>query len=183
MTDFSRLQQVKRRFFAMRNGVIADTYRRAGSPFRIIFGLNIPQICEIADEFSPDSELAAELWANSTTRESMLLAPMLLSPESLSREQALKMIQESPSAETTDILCHKLLRHTPFSFELALENADAQCTVLCRYAALRLLWHHLGHHKEIIKQIAEEEISRQHPLTQLPASQIIQEIEFLDEAK
>lgn len=62
MSDFSRLQHVKRRFFAMRNGVIADTYRRAGSPFRIIFGLNLPQITEIAAEFAPDSELAAELW-------------------------------------------------------------------------------------------------------------------------
>ena len=50
MSDFNPLQNIKRRFFALRNGVIADTLRRAGSPFKIIFGLNLPQLAEIAAE-------------------------------------------------------------------------------------------------------------------------------------
>ena len=35
----NEMQIVKRHFFAMRNGIIADTLRRAGSPYHIIFGL------------------------------------------------------------------------------------------------------------------------------------------------
>lgn len=64
MTEFSKMQRLKRRFFAMRNGITADALRRVGQPFRVIFGLNMPQLREIAGEFGPDEELARELWAN-----------------------------------------------------------------------------------------------------------------------
>ena len=30
MTEFNRFQQIKRNFFAMRNGIVADTIRRGG---------------------------------------------------------------------------------------------------------------------------------------------------------
>lgn len=179
MTTFSRLQQVKRRFFAMRNGVIADTYRRAGSPFRIIFGLNLPQIVEIAAEFGPDAELAAALWANTSTRESMLLAPMLLRPEDITTEDAFKMIDGCPSAETVDILCHRLIRKAPFAFTVAVTAADAGLSPLTRYAALRLLWHQLQAHPEECRRIAENELLRNEPLTTLPAHQIIDELDFM----
>lgn len=179
MTTFSRLQQVKRRFFAMRNGVIADTYRRAGSPFRIIFGLILPQIVEIADEFGPDAELAAALWANTSTRESMLLAPMLLNPDDITADDAMKMINECPSAETVDILCHRLLRHTPFAFNLAVRAAGATDAPLTRYAALRLLWHQLLSHPEECRKIAVDELMRNDPVTSQPARQIIDELNFI----
>ncbi len=64
------MQQIKRRFFAMRNGVVADMLRRAGSPFHIIFGLNLPQIVEIASEI-PETQreaMADALWQNRSTR-------------------------------------------------------------------------------------------------------------------
>ncbi len=181
MTTFSRLQEVKRRFFAMRNGVIADTYRRAGSPFKIIFGLNLPQIVEIAGEFGPDTELATALWANNSTRESMLLAPMLLLPDEITADDALKMINECPSAETVDILCHRLLRHTPFAFNLAAKAAGATDEPLTRYAALRLLWHQLISHPDECRKIAADELMRNDPLTSLPAHQIIDELDFMAE--
>ena len=181
MTAFSRLQQVKRRFFAMRNGVIADTYRRAGSPHRIIFGLNLPQIVEIAAEFGPDSELAAELWANTTTRESMLLAPMLMRAEDITISRALEMISQCPGAETADILCHRLLRHTSFAYSLAEAACKASQPAMCRYAGLRLLWHQLSIHPDEIRKIALEEIDRNEPLTLQPARQIIDELDFMSE--
>lgn len=105
----------------MRNGIVADTLRRAGSPFRIIFGLNLPQIVEIAAETGYNRELAESLWANSTTRESMLLAPMLVNPATFSREDARRWISTIPTAEVADIFCHRLLRHTEFGWELAEE--------------------------------------------------------------
>ena len=58
-TSFNEMQTVKRHFFALRNGVIADALRRAGSPFRIIFGLNLPQIAEIAMK-TPHSRASVE---------------------------------------------------------------------------------------------------------------------------
>ena len=50
-STFNTMQTLKRRFFAMRNGLLADQMRRAGSNFRIIFGLNIIQLNEIAADY------------------------------------------------------------------------------------------------------------------------------------
>ncbi len=77
MPEYNRMQIIKRRFFAMRNGIIADTLRKAGLEYKIIFGLNLPQITEIAAEQPHEADLAEELWADRRTRESLMLAPML----------------------------------------------------------------------------------------------------------
>ena len=122
---YSPMQTVKRGFFAMRNGVIADTLRKGGSPFRIIFGLNLPQIVDIAAQTGTNPSLAEDLWHNTTTRESMLLAPMLVAPDAFSKADALRWIADIPTAEVADVLCHRLLRHLPFAWELAEELCDA----------------------------------------------------------
>lgn len=181
-TEFNTMQQIKRRFFAMRNGLIADTLRRGGSPFKIIFGLNIPQIAEIADEFGKDILLARRLWKNNTTRESMLIAPMMMPADLLTKADAIKMVGESPSAEITDSLCHKLLRHLPFSLELASDLANDTDNDMARYAAMRLLWHHIQSAPDIAEQLAHKELSTGCSMTRQPAAQILDEIEFMKEA-
>lgn len=179
-SGYNTMQLVKRRLFAMRNGLIADTLRKAGSPFKIIFGLNIPQIKEIADEFGKDKTLADKLWENRTTRESMLLAPMMMYPEDITSARAIEMVKESPSAEITDSLCHKLLRQLPYSFDLAVQLSD-ETDEMSRYAAIRLLWHHISSHTEIVKSIAEKEYNHNCRMTKIAAQQLIEEIQFLYE--
>lgn len=178
-TEFNIMQQIKRRFFAMRNGLVADTLRRAGSPFKIIFGLNIPQITEIANEFGKDSILAHRLWQNKTTRESMLIAPMMMTTDNITMDDGLRMVLESPSSEIIDSLCHKLLRHLPFSLDLAMTLSESD-NDMARYASMRILWHHISTSTETVRKIAEAELSRNCGLTRQPASQIISEIEFME---
>lgn len=180
MSEFNDMQSIKRRFFAMRNGVVADTLRRGGSPFKIIFGLVLPQLDEIARSIGYDNNLAHRLWANSTTRESMLIAPMLIDPDKFSMDDAIEWASQSPSAEVTDILVHKLLRRLPYSFELASRLA-ADNNDMLRYAAMRMLWHHINEHTEETETLARKELSRDCPLTRQPASQILDEISFLKE--
>lgn len=132
------MQAVKRHFFAMRNGIIADTLRQAGSPFRFIFGLNIPQLAETAEMTGKNRDLAEELWANSTTRESMLLAPMLMPADSFSMDDALRWTSAIPAPEIADVLCHRLLRHLSYAPELAEElTSDPTDDMRC-YTAGRL---------------------------------------------
>ena len=180
MDQFNEMQTLKRRFFAMRNGVIADTMRKAGSPFKIVFGLVLPQIEEIAAEIGYNVGLARDLWNNRTTRESMLIAPMLIDPSNIAFEDAIKWTDDIPSTEVADILVHKLLRKIPDSYNLALKLAESEDEKQ-RYCAMRLLWHHLSTHTDNIKSLAETEIKRNSSLTFQPARQIIEEIEFLSE--
>lgn len=135
---FGRMQQVKRHMFAMRNGVISDTMRKAGSTFKVIFGLNLPQIIEMAQVFGPDPELARELWANTATRESMLLAPMLIPAADFGEAEARQWIETVPCIEVADILCHRLLRHTPYAQTLATDLC-LHATGLRQYTGLRLM--------------------------------------------
>ncbi len=173
------MQTVKRRFFAMRNGVIADTLRRAGSPFSIIFGLNLPQIVEIAAEVPAEDApaLAEALWQNRTTRESMLAAPMLMRRDAID-EAAERLLRESPCAEVTDVLCHRLLRHLPFAADLA-RRLSADPDPMVRYGALRLMFNLVAlHHAEAAKMARAEQL-RQCPQTLPIASALLDEATWL----
>lgn len=119
----------------MRNGVIADVLRKAGSPYHIIFGLNLPQLTEIAAGTPHSVELADALHANSSTRCSRLMAPMIYPPEEMTPEKALAWMADCLCAEEADILCHRLLRRLPFAAELVEKALDAGTV----YPALRLL--------------------------------------------
>ena len=175
------MQSVKREFFALRNGVIADVMRRAGSPFRIIFGLNLPQLVEIAGRFGPDAELARLLWENRATRCSMLLAPMLIPKETVAESDALRLVEESPDTEVIDVLCHRLLRHLDFAPALVGILADNERD-LSRYAALRLALNLLNMGKAdpaALRLLAESELSRTAALTAPVSRQLLDEISFL----
>lgn len=142
-TSFNEMQTIKRHFFAMRNGVIADVLRKAGSPHRIIFGLNLPQIAEIAASTPHSRELAERLWANTTTRESMLIAPMLVEPAEFTEADARRWLETAPSHEVIDVLCLKLLRKCNFALGLA-ESLRLAENHLMRYAGLRLMFNLVG---------------------------------------
>lgn len=152
--SFSLMQAVKRRFFAMRNGDLAAQMARGGINYRINFGLNLPQITEIAqaarsgrlpdNAHIPDNEerreLARLLWENDTTRESRLIAPMLYDADDLNADLASGLLRGVTTTEEADVLCHRLLRRYPAAEKLALEIlADSGASEMQRYGALRLL--------------------------------------------
>ena len=58
--EFGDMQNVKRRMFALRNGVVAEALRRGGCPYRIIFGLTLPQLDEVA-AVTPHTETLAQM--------------------------------------------------------------------------------------------------------------------------
>lgn len=141
-THYNDMQLVKRRFFAMRNGVVADSLRRAGSPYPIIFGVNLPQIREIASQFEPSADLARRLWADGRTRESALLAPWLIPGRQLSESGAAGWLRSASSAEAVDVLCMACLRGADYAFRLA-AMLIGSARELDRYAALRLALNNL----------------------------------------
>lgn len=178
MAVYSDLQLIKREFFSMRNGVIADTLRRGGSPHRIIFGLTLPQLNDIARAIGENRGLAERLWENSTTRESQMLAPMIFPRSEMDRPTAMLWITQSQSAEVIDILCMKLLRHCGFAKELASELSKSEDPMM-RYAALRLYFNLLPENLSEAKSLAEKEIESDCRQTRVIAHQLLEEIEFL----
>lgn len=173
------MQSVKRDFFAMRNGVIADTLRRAGSPFRIIFGLNLPQIAEIAARRAPDTDLAERLWANTTTRESMLIAPMIVDRSTFMIEDARRWLTDVKAHEVADVMCLKLLRHMDYARQLA-DELVCSPEAMMRYTAIRLMFNLLRqdvpHALEFAERVLETETN---PACKTVAGQLREECKFL----
>lgn len=157
-SKFNSMQSVKRHMFAMRNGVIADMLRKSGSPFKIIFGVNLPQLVEIANITGQDSDLAEKLWANSTTRESMLIAPMIMPKETFTLADAYRWIAAVPAREVADILCHRLLRYEPYAFDLSRDLIGDKDSMR-HYTGLRLMCNIAHLYPEEAKKIGEQEIA------------------------
>ncbi len=172
------MQIIKRRFFALRNGVISDALRKGGSPYRIIFGLNLPQIVEISSETPHRADLAETLWANKTTRESLLLAPMIYPPEEFSYDKALLWLRESPDVETVDILCHRLIRKLPFAKDLAKEVGESSDDLM-RYSALRIMFNLVYNDAKSAKEIAERFLEDSSTRVSQLARMLKEEAEFI----
>lgn len=181
MTQFNDMQSVKRQFFAYRNGIIADTMRKAGSPFKIIFGLNIPQIKQIASKIGKNKALAAKLWNNNTTRESMLLAPMIYPADELDIAEAFELSAATCTPEIADGLCHNLLKKTAFVENIIEELKDSERD-MDRYIALRLSWTLLPERIDFVESLAKAESTRDSRLTRGTVRQILDEIEWFKSA-
>lgn len=113
-----KMRKIKHLFMTYRNGIISDTLRKAGMPYGVIFGLQIPQISEIARIFASDAELARHLWEDKDVRESRLLACRLFPENTPSHDEALRMMLDVRTREEADYLAFALLRHRSYSADL-----------------------------------------------------------------
>lgn len=145
----------------------------------MIFGVNLPHLTEIAAGHTPSAELASALWADSGTRESLMLATMLYPADRFSRDIAERWVDESPTAEIADILCHRLLRRQPYAYDLAVQlcgNADPRI----RYTGLRLLFNLLPDHIDTTRDLAASEASLELRETYMIAHSLLDEIAFIN---
>ncbi|MBO4965999.1 MAG: DNA alkylation repair protein [Muribaculaceae bacterium] len=121
------INQIHKEFFALRNGLLADAVRKAGCKSPRIFGLNVPQLSEIARRYGRDNELADRLWNEKECRESRLLACWIFDPETVSEEKAMQLAEDVQGVEEADILVFRLLKRLPYAADLLarLETSDA----------------------------------------------------------
>lgn len=191
---FSLMQAVKRRFFAMRNGDLAAQMAAGGLQYKMNFGLNLPQIAEIASQLAEGTldgvdhkpsqqeidHTARMLWANATTRESLLLAPMLFDITLITAGQACDMLAACPTTEVADVLCLKLLRNHPKASSIAAATYNApEAGAMQRYGAMRLIINLLCLGRadlELAREISTTEAARSEPLTRRLSRQIADEI-------
>lgn len=112
------MREMRKEFFAFRNGIVADKLRKAGDPHSMIMGCLLVDIMNIAQrqrESINDNEtlkaLAQELWSDTNSRECRIAAPMLYPATLMTIDKALEWCQSVETVEIADNLCHKLLRN------------------------------------------------------------------------
>ncbi len=139
------LREMRKEFFAFRNGIVADTLRKAGDPHSMIMGCLLVDISSIAarfrnaiDDTAQLRAIALELWSDTNSRECRLSAPMLYPAEEMNLELAIQWCHNVETVEVADNLCHKLLRHIESSDAL-FRQLIAQESPLVKYTGYRLL--------------------------------------------
>lgn len=135
------IKDIKHSFMAFRNGIISDTLRKAGMTYKIIFGLQLPQISEIARRYEKNLELAEALWLDSGVRESRLLACYLFPIPEINEEKAFELATSVQTVEEADILSFRLLRNLQFANSLVqkLSSEESPLITYCGKALRRNL--------------------------------------------
>lgn len=111
MSSQGLLREIKKDFFSLRNGIIADSLKKLYPSDTIIFGLNVPQFMDLAKKYPKDIELGLELWKEKKCRESRLFSLYIIPPSQLDKEKAKEMIRDVKSIEEAEFLAFKVLRN------------------------------------------------------------------------
>ncbi len=131
-------QNLRKEFFAYRNGIIADQLRAAGDPHTMIMGCQLIDVINITSHYEKSASLAQSLWNDVNHRECRMAAIMLYPIMEFDMTTALAWCDSIESTEIADVLCHRLLRHLPCAVDLWDRLRDNN-KPLVRYTAWRLL--------------------------------------------
>lgn len=132
------VKALKQEFFAYRNGAIVDLLRKNNDCHKMILGLNIPQLKEIAERNPKNKDVAEELWSCIQHRECRLAAPLFVPIEEFTTCDAERWIETIENEEIADFLCFRLLRYLPYAPSLV-EKFITSENELIQYTILRLL--------------------------------------------
>lgn len=127
---------IKKELRASMNGILSARMREAGMPFKLIFGVELPRLQDIAREFPQDADLAQTLWSENI-RETRLLAIMLMPPDAFTQEKANLWAESMLTAEEAQIMAMLLLPKTKVGKAVSITWLEAgkplpsTCACLC----------------------------------------------------
>lgn len=113
-----KIKAIRTRLRLGMNGVVSQSMREKGVVYKLNFGLQLPQIREIAASFGKETALARALWKEDI-REFKILATLLQPEEEYTLGDAQQWISEVPYSEIAEQLCFNLLKNLPYAEELA----------------------------------------------------------------
>lgn len=117
-TTTQKLQLIKRDFRSLMNGTAAASLREKGLHYRLIFGVEWPQLMRLSAEIGKDHDLAQALWKEDI-RECRLLAGLIQPVETFSLELADVWIETMHYPEEAQYTVLSLFQHLPHVSEAA----------------------------------------------------------------
>ena len=133
------VREIKGKLRLFMNGVLSQSLREKGLKYRLIFGVELPRLREIAAGYEQNHELAQALWKEDI-RECKILAAYLQPVESFDAELADFWMESVHNTELADYLCMALLRRLPYASQKAFQwiASDNRMEV---YTGFRLMSH------------------------------------------
>ena len=133
------IRELKGKLRLFMNGVISQSLREKGLKYRLIFGVELPRLKEIAAGYEPNHELAQALWKEDI-RECKILAAYLQPVESFYPEIADIWVEQIHNSELADYVCMALFRRLPYASQKAFQWI-ASGERMPMYIGFRLMTH------------------------------------------
>ena len=93
-----KIAEIKNSLRLRMNGIAAKAMKDNCQRYRLVYGVPMHELREIAASHEKDSSIAEKLWA-SGVREEMLIATMMIPNDKMSEDHIKRYAQESPSLE------------------------------------------------------------------------------------
>lgn len=133
------VRQIKAQLRLFMNGVLSQSLREKGLKYRLIFGVELPRLKEIAAGYEKNHDLAQALWKEDI-RECKILATYLQPTATFDPELADFWMESVHNTELADYLCMALLRHLPYASQKAFQWMASE-NRMEQYTGFRLMAH------------------------------------------
>lgn len=136
-----KLKEIKKSFFLRMDGTASRSMREKGLDYKINWGVSIPDLRKMADEYGKDYALAIELWKENI-RECKILATMMMPPEQMLPEIVELWMEQTPSQEIAEMAAFNLYQHLEYAPVLAFLwiAGDNEMEQICGYNLLARLF-------------------------------------------
>lgn len=133
------VREIKGKLRLFMNGVLSQSLREKGLKYRLIFGVELPRLKEIAAGYEESHDLAQALWKEDI-RECKILAAYLQPTDSFAPELADFWMESISNTELADYVCMALFRRLPYASQKAFQWIASENRMEA-YTGFRLMSH------------------------------------------
>ena len=126
------IPQIRKKVFLARDGVNADSLRKKGINYKMVYGVPITTLRRISADYSPNAELANKFWPEDN-RELKILSTMIQDPASF--EDADLWVDEINNLELAEQACMNLFCKLQDAPQLAQRwiQSEKSYTLICGF--------------------------------------------------
>ncbi|MDY3104131.1 MAG: DNA alkylation repair protein [Prevotella sp.] len=135
------VREIKRSFRLLMNGVASQSMRQKGVDYKINWGVSLPDLQKMAQQYGKNHELAVALWQENI-RECKILATLIMPPEEMDKTLAEQWVGEINSQDMAEMACFNLFQHLQQAADLSYQwiNSDREIEQMCGYLILSRLF-------------------------------------------
>lgn len=135
------VREIKRSFRLLMNGVASQSMRQKGVEYKINWGVSLPELQKMAQQYGKNHDLAVALWQENI-RECKILATLIMPSEEMDEALAEQWIGEINSQDLAEMACYNLFQHLQHAADLSYKwmNSDREIDQMCGYLILSRLF-------------------------------------------
>ena len=135
------VREIKRSFRLLMNGVASQSMRQKGVEYKINWGVSLPELQKMAQQYGKNHDLAVALWQENI-RECKILATLIMPPEEMDEALAEQWIGEINSQDLAEMACFNLFQHLHHAADLSYQwmKSDREIEQMCGYLILSRLF-------------------------------------------